>query len=140
MRFFLNHGFLGVTTQFQWRTVDGGSREYVQRLTAPFRDRIHLGSPVATVRRDAHGVELVFRRRRSQRFDGVVIAAHADEALAMLEEPTADETRLLGAWSYSTIRDAPPLRPVLPPAPERGAGGVELPASTTAPGPGRRPR
>lgn len=101
VRFFRNHGFLGVTTQFQWRTVDGGSREYVQRLTAPFRDRVHLGNPVATVRRDAHGVELVFADGGSQRFDGVVIAAHADEALAMLEEPTADENRLLGAWSYS---------------------------------------
>lgn len=101
VRFFANHGFLGVTTQFRWRTVDGGSREYVKLLTAPFRDRIHLGSPVAKVRRDAHGVELVFGDGGAQRFDGVVLAAHADEALAMLEEPTGDEKRLLGAWSYS---------------------------------------
>lgn len=101
VRFFLNHGFLGVTTQLPWRTVDGGSREYVKLLTAPFRDRVHLGSPVSRVRRDAHGVELVFADGGSQRFDGVVLAAHADEALAMLEEPTPDEARLLGAWSYS---------------------------------------
>ena len=101
VRFFRNHGFLGVTTQLRWRTVDGGSREYVKLLTAPFRDRVHLDAPVAKVRRDAHGVELVFGDGGSQRFDGVLIAAHADEALAMLEEPTADERRLLGAWSYS---------------------------------------
>ena len=101
VRFFRNHGFLGVTTQFRWRTVDGGSREYVKLLTEPFRDRIHLGIGVAKVRRDAHGVELVFADGGSQRFDGVLIATHADEALAMLEEPTADERRLLGAWSFS---------------------------------------
>ncbi len=103
VRSFLDHGSLGVTTQLQRRTVDGGSREYEQRLTAPFRDRIHLGSPVARVRRDAHGVELAFADGGTQRFDGFVIAAHADEALTMLQEPTADETRLLGAWSYATI-------------------------------------
>lgn len=102
VRFFQNHGFLGVTTQFRWRTVDGGSREYVKLLTDPFRDRIHLASPVAKVRRDAHGVELVFGDGGAQRFDGAVIASHADEALAMLEEPTADERRLLGAWRYSS--------------------------------------
>lgn len=101
VRFFRNHGFLGVTTQFRWRTVDGGSREYVKRLTEPFRDRIHLGNGVATVRRDAHGVELVFADGGSQRFDGVLLATHADEALSLLEEPTADERRLLGAWSFS---------------------------------------
>lgn len=101
VRFFLNHGFLGVTTQLPWRTVDGGSREYVKLLTAPFRDRIHLGNGVTKVRRDGHGVELVFADGGSQRFDGVLIATHADEALAMLEEPTAEERRLLGAWSYS---------------------------------------
>lgn len=101
VRFFRNHGFLGVTTQLRWRTVEGGSREYVRLLTARFRERIHLETPVAKVRRDAHGVELVFSDGGSRRFDGVVIAAHADEALAMLEEPTADEKRLLGAWRYS---------------------------------------
>lgn len=60
VRFFRNHGFLGVTTQLRWRTVEGGSREYVRLLTAPFRERVHLETPVAKVRRDAHGVELVF--------------------------------------------------------------------------------
>ncbi|HQN09600.1 MAG TPA: FAD-dependent oxidoreductase [Thermoanaerobaculia bacterium] len=102
VRFFRNHGFLGVTTQLRWRTVDGGSREYVKRLTEPFRDRLHLGNGVTRVRRDAHGVELVFADGGSQRFDGVLIATHADDALAMLEGPTADEKRLLGAWSFSS--------------------------------------
>ena len=101
VRFFRNHGFLGVTTQFRWRTVDGGSREYVNLLSAPLAGRIHLDSPVSRIRRDAHGVELVFADGGSQRFDGVVIAAHADEALGMLEEPTTEERRLLGPWRYS---------------------------------------
>ncbi len=102
VRFFRNHGFLGVTTQFRWRTVTGGSRSYVAAMARGFRDRIHLGSPVASVARDALGVTLRFAGGGSQGFDAAVIATHADEALRLLADPDDKETALLGPWSYSS--------------------------------------
>ncbi|MEO8054073.1 MAG: FAD-dependent oxidoreductase [Acidobacteriota bacterium] len=101
VRFFRNHGFLGVTTQYRWRTVTGGSRRYVEALTAPFRDRMHLAMPVRSLSRDVAGVTLRFTDGGTQRFDAAVVATHADEALTLLADPSDDETRLLGAWTYS---------------------------------------
>jgi predicted NAD/FAD-binding protein len=102
VRFFRNHGFLGVTTQYRWRTVTGGSRRYVEALTAPFRDRLHLATPVRSLSRDAAGVTLRFADGGAQRFDAAVVATHADEALTLLADPSDVEARLLGAWRYST--------------------------------------
>lgn len=102
VRFFKNHGFLGMTTQFRWRTVTGGSRSYVEALTRGFDDRVHLGSPVGSVAREASGVTLRFADGGSQRFDAAVIATHADEALRLLADPDEEETALLGPWSYSS--------------------------------------
>ncbi|MEO8584779.1 MAG: FAD-dependent oxidoreductase [Acidobacteriota bacterium] len=101
VRFFRNHGFLGITTQYRWRTVTGGSRRYVEALTASFRDKIHLAMPVRSLSRDGSGVTLRFADGGTQRFDAVVVATHADEALAVLADPSAEEARLLGAWTYS---------------------------------------
>ena len=101
VRFFRNHGFLGVTTQYRWRTVTGGSRRYVEALTAPFRDRLHLATPVHSLSRDAAGVMLRFTDGGTQRFDAAVVATHADEAVSLLADPSDDEARLLGAWTYS---------------------------------------
>lgn len=102
LRFFHNHGFLGLHTQHQWWTVDGGSREYVRRLVAPFADRIRLGRGVARVVRNGHGgaVTLLTDDGASHPFDRVVIATHGDQALRLLVNPTADERRLLGAFKY----------------------------------------
>ncbi len=101
VRFFRNHGFLGVTTQFRWRTVTGGSRTYVDALTRSFRDRIHLETPVAGVGRDGAGVTVRFAGGESQRFDAAVIATHADEAFSLLEDADEDEKALLGPWTYA---------------------------------------
>jgi predicted NAD/FAD-binding protein len=101
VRFFRNHGFLGVTTQFRWRTVTGGSRTYVDALTRDFRDRIHLASPVSGVSRDGTDVILRFADGGSQRFEAAVIATHADEAFALLDDPDDTETTLLGPWTYA---------------------------------------
>ena len=101
VRFFQNHGFLGVTTQYRWRTVTGGGRTYVEALTREFRDRIHAGVAVLSVTRDAPGVTVTFAGGSSRRFDAVVLATHADEALALLADPTPEERRLLSPWSYS---------------------------------------
>lgn len=106
VRFFQNHGFLGVDTSPLWRTVVGGSAAYVKRLTASFRDRIRLNSPVERIVRHESEVEAgcveVVSGGASHRFDGVVVAAHADEALAMLADPSNDERRLLSTIPYTT--------------------------------------
>jgi predicted NAD/FAD-binding protein len=97
--FLANHGVLGVR-HFRWRTVTGGSREYVRALLGRFRGRLHLQG-VRAIERDPDGVTLHTADGEARRFDRVVIATHADEALALLQAPTADERRLLGAFSFT---------------------------------------
>ena len=104
LRFFYNHGFLGLHSQHQWCTIAGGSREYVQRLTAPWRDRIRLGDPVRRIERNASSVRVVTQSGERRRFDRVVVATHADEALALLSDPTDDERAVLGAFQYQHNR------------------------------------
>jgi uncharacterized protein len=88
-----------VTKQPAWRTITGGSRQYVATLTKPFADRIQLNRPVRSVRRHAGGVELGCDDG-TQSFDKVVLATHADQALAMLTDPSDAEARALGALRY----------------------------------------
>jgi predicted NAD/FAD-binding protein len=104
IRFCDNHGLLRIADRPNWRTVEGGSRAYVQRLTARYADRLRPGRGVVAVRRNADGVELRDTAGEVGRFDHVVIAAHADEALAMLEDPSDTEAALLGAFRYSNNR------------------------------------
>lgn len=99
VRFFENHGLLQFRERPMWRTVEGGSREYVKRISASFADRVRLSSPVRAVRRLANGVE-IDAGAGFERFDHVVIAAHADQALAMLADHDAEERALLGAFPY----------------------------------------
>lgn len=101
VRFFESHGLLNFTGRPQWRTVDGGSIEYVKRLTAPFADKIRRES-VARVHRLNNGVSLELANGKHLSFDEVVIATHADEALALLAEPSEQERQQLGAFRYTT--------------------------------------
>jgi len=101
VRFCENHGLLRLTGRPIWRTVKGGSREYVARLTASLRDRILVSTPVVSIRRDATGVDVRDGRGGLRRFDEVVIATHADRALGLLDDAGPDERRLLGAFRYS---------------------------------------
>ena len=100
LRFFKNHGLLDLRHRPRWRTVSGGSHSYVRAFRDRFRGAIRLDSPVQQVRRADDGVELAFADRSAERFDAVVVAAHADQALRLLADPSADESRLLGAWRY----------------------------------------
>ncbi|BET68508.1 FAD-dependent oxidoreductase [Opitutales bacterium ASA1] len=100
LRFFHNHGFLGLHTQHQWWTVDGGSREYRERLVAPWRDRIHIGDPVCRIERSGRSVRVRTRSGSCVEYDRVVVATHADQALRLLDVPTSDERRLLSAFRY----------------------------------------
>lgn len=100
LRFFHNHGFLGLHTQHQWWTVDGGAQQYVTRLTTPWRDRIRHDARVVSVRRTPDGALLTTEDRRTERFDKVILAAHGHESLALLADPTPDEARLLSEFQY----------------------------------------
>ena len=116
IRFCENHGLLKIVGRPEWRTVNGGSRAYVSRLTADFADKIRLGAAVTGIKRMAAGVLVRDATGASQRYDHVVIAAHADEGLALLEDPTANERELLGAFAYTSNRAVlhsdPALMPV----------------------------
>jgi predicted NAD/FAD-binding protein len=100
VRFFANHGMLQVNDRPQWLTVVGGSRSYLAPLVAGFRDRIRLGAPVVAVRRDDDGVSVRVAGQPAERFDGVVLAVHSDQALRLLQDPSDDERAVLGALPY----------------------------------------
>jgi uncharacterized protein len=102
--FFANHGMLGFRDRPRWSTVAGGSARYVDALIAPFRERLRLGVPVRSIERHSDHVE-VFPAGPGEgspgdRFDHVVIATHSDQALAMLRDPSDEESSLLGAIPY----------------------------------------
>ncbi|MHA7969198.1 NAD(P)/FAD-dependent oxidoreductase [Rhizobium sp. CAU 1783] len=101
IRFFANHGLLQLKDRPRWRTVAGGSREYVKRLLADFRGEVRLESPVISVRRLTIGVEVVDAAGNADRFDDVVIATHADQALGLLSDADNGEREVLGAFEYT---------------------------------------
>lgn len=98
--FFHNHGMLSPWKAPRWRTVVGGSREYVRRLAAPFTDRVRTSAPVASVRRRGIDVEVRLSSGEALVFDEVVLALHADQSLRVLEDASAGERRLLASVPY----------------------------------------
>ncbi len=100
LRFFKNHGLLSINNRPQWYTVTGGSREYIKRLTADFKDKIHLNRGVKKVIRHDSGVTVIDEHGEQEQFDQVVFSCHADQALRMLDQPTEQEQEVLGAFSY----------------------------------------
>ncbi len=104
-RFLHRHGLLSAGAKPQWRTVSGGSREYVRRLTRPWRDKIRTGCAVRRIDRDDEGVVIHSGTHPDgERFDKVVLATHADVSLALLGNPTRAEVSLLGAFGYRRNR------------------------------------
>lgn len=100
MRFWHNHGFLGLNTQHPWRTVSGGSRCYVEKLINHFEQNIHRGAGVRRVSHLSNGVRVTLNDGSSDEFDRVVIATHGDQALRMIADPTPLENELLGCFRY----------------------------------------
>ena len=98
-----HHGMLRATRPHPWRTVVGGSQRYVDALLARLGLAVEVSTPVDAIHRDASGVTLVVAGRE-RRFDRVVVATHADTALALLAAPTDDERAVLGAFGYSANR------------------------------------
>ena len=102
IRFCDNHGLLRIAHRPLWRTVDGGSRLYVERLTARYRDRVRLGTAARVIERHVDGATVHDAAGGAERFDHVVVATHADEALALLDAPTEKERALLSCFRYSS--------------------------------------
>jgi len=101
VRFFASHGLLSLADRPKWRTVDGGSREYVHRLSAGFADNVRLGVEVAGISRSDGRVTITDRSGHSDTFTDIVIATHADQALGLLGDPDDEERTLLGAFRYT---------------------------------------
>jgi predicted NAD/FAD-binding protein len=104
LRFFDNHGLLSIDDRPEWRTVNGGARVYVEKLASGFDCRVRLATPVAALRRSGTGVEVRDTRGGVDRFDQVVLACHADQALQMIAKPRPAERSILGAFRYQTNR------------------------------------
>jgi predicted NAD/FAD-binding protein len=98
--FFDNHGMYSLRDRPRWRTVEGGSRSYVEAITALWRDRVRTGAPVRRVERLPDEVRIEADGCETESFDRVVIAAHSDQALAMLADPSEAEREVLGAIPY----------------------------------------
>jgi len=101
--FFQNHALLSATGQHQWYTVEGGSIEYVSRLSARLlKAGVELRNParVAAVRRVPEGVLVRAEGGEWEAFDDVIFATHSDDTLALLEDPSGAERAALGAVKY----------------------------------------
>ncbi|HLK67562.1 MAG TPA: FAD-dependent oxidoreductase [Bryobacteraceae bacterium] len=106
IRFFDNHGMLGINTHPKWKVIRGGSWKYIPPLTAPYRERIHSDVEIASIARNDSGATLKFRSRPSgapapMAFDHVVFACHGDQILPLLESPTDQEREVLGNFATS---------------------------------------
>lgn len=100
VEFLLNHAMLQVEGRPTWRVIEGGSQRYVEKLIAPFADRILLNRPVRRVERTADRVRIVDGAGAAGDFDHVVFACHSDQALRLLRSPTTTEITLLGSFPY----------------------------------------
>jgi len=100
IRFFLNHGFLGLDTQHQWYTLVNGSQSYRELLIKPFKDRIKTNCKAVKVVPEDGKVTVHASDGSKATFDRVIIAAHGDQALRMLGNPTDEEQKLLSNFKY----------------------------------------
>lgn len=102
LRFFQNHGFLGLHGHLSWMTVQGGSKAYVEKLSKPFRSAIQLGRGAIDVRREGGRARVTDTAGSTRDFDHVIFACHADEALSLLSDADGAERALLGEFGYQS--------------------------------------
>ena len=98
VRFFDNHGMLGVNTHPQWKVIRGGSKQYLAPITRPYAERVRKGVMIERVVRDEGGVTVELRGRPPERFEQVVFACHGNQVLPLLEAPTERERTVMGAF------------------------------------------
>ena len=101
VRFFSNHGFLGLNTHPQWYVVEGGSSQYIAPLTMPYRDRIRKGVNIIGVTRSQAGAHVAYADGSTESFDEIVFACHGPQALAMLADATPQEVSVLQGFTTS---------------------------------------
>ena len=104
LRFFNNHGLLSPFRRPRWQTVAGGSHAYVKAFLDGFRGTVRVAAPVTSIRRGEKSVHVRAAGGEDETYDRVVVAAHADEALGLLADPSDAERDLLGAWRYQLNR------------------------------------
>ena len=100
LRFFHNHGFLGLNTQHPWHTVVRGAKTYVDKIAAPWRDHVQLNESVMKIVRNCEGVLITTSSGAEQLYDHVILSCHADQALRLLVAPTAQEAELLSEFRF----------------------------------------
>ncbi|MDZ4663730.1 MAG: FAD-dependent oxidoreductase [Bacteroidota bacterium] len=100
IRFFKNHGFLGLDTQHQWYTLENGSRAYKEILIKPFKDKIQVNKKVTSLVRDKSGATIKFEDGSSANFDKVICASHGDQTLSFLTDASSLEKQLLSPFKY----------------------------------------
>jgi len=101
LRFLNNHGLLSLTEAPRWKTVVGGSFDYVKKILATLKGEVFTQRAVSKILRGDTTVEVIDRAGHSERYDKVIIATHADEAYKLLGDPSEDEKRLLSVWEYN---------------------------------------
>jgi predicted NAD/FAD-binding protein len=115
LRFWHNHGFLGLHTQHPWFTVTGGAKSYVQKITGPFRERVQLRRKAVRVTRSADKITITTADGVTDEYDKAILACHGDQALALLADPTDLEARLLREFKYqpntATLHTDPSFMP-----------------------------
>ena len=102
LTFFENHGLLSINDRPLWRTVEGGSRVYVEKLIRTFEGRLQLGNGAKRITRKGETVVIEDEKGVTADYDAVVLACHADQALALIDQPSAAEHSILGAFRYQT--------------------------------------
>ena len=100
VRFFYNHGFLGLNTQHQWYTVVNGSKTYRDIIIRPFKEKIEINNPVVQVIRKDGKVSIQTKHNGAKIVDRVIVACHGDEALGLIDDPTPGEANLLSTFKY----------------------------------------
>ena len=100
IRFFQNHGILAIKDKPTWWVINGGSKNYVKKMTAGFIDRIMVSTPVKRVKRNDSIEIIAGSPQHMTRFDAVVFACHSDQALALLADPSYAENEILRAITY----------------------------------------
>ena len=100
LRFFRNHGLLNIRKRPTWRTVEGGSSQYVEKIKTLLGDRIRLNTPVKKIERQDTSIQLHLEGESPESFDHVIVAAHSDQALNLLSDPSKPEREILGAIKY----------------------------------------
>ena len=99
IRFFENHGMLGLDTHPTWKVVRGGSHTYIPKLTAPLADRVVAGVNIQTILRSEEGATILFADRAPMTFDDVVLACHGDQVLPLLADATDRERDIFGGFT-----------------------------------------